>query len=87
MRIAKLAGRGLLLLLLGGAGYLIAVLVVAAVVGSLYQNGHLQVDGFVKWSGVLHLIHYASAAAFAWFFAGRRYWKHWKQTRVTSLPD
>ena len=87
MRIARLAGRGLVLLLLGGVGFLIAVLVLSVIVGSLYQSGHLQVDGFVKWSGVLTLMHYASAAAFAWFFAGRRYWKHWKQTRAVSPPD
>lgn len=79
----------LLLILLGIVGYWLGVLSLSTVLFVSYQRGDMPMEvlGNPTVQALMQCFFVVCGAAFAWFFAGRRYWKHWQQARVTSASD
>jgi len=84
--ILGLSVRGLLkrafwLLLLAFIGFWVGASLVAMGAGVLVHNGQLDNSDIAALRGLLYIVYFAFALAFAWLFAGRRYWKSWKQSK------
>jgi len=44
----------------------------------------MDASNVVKWGWLLPVVYCAFTLAFPWFFAGRRYWKSWKSSKLEA---
>ncbi len=71
-------GRGLAIIWWGAIGYLVGVFILG-ILGYFFLQGEVHQEALIKWGRLITAIPYLVALSFAWFFAGRRYWKQSKR--------